>query len=56
MYKSKITKNTEGSFYALVVNVESDGYERVCFGYKGRHFKSEKAAINSTSKYILKVS
>ena len=53
-YISKITKNSEGSFYALIVRVDKDGEQNVIHGYKGRHFKSEKTAIRSTEKYISK--
>jgi hypothetical protein len=53
-YQANITKNNEGSFYALVVRVDSDGYQNVIGHYQGRHFKTEKAAIKSTSNYIAK--
>jgi len=53
-YQAAISKDSEGSFYALVVRIESDGYKVVCYGYKGRHFKTEAAAIRSTSNYIAK--
>jgi len=52
--KSAITKNADGSFYALVVIVHKDGFEQVCRGYKGRHFASMKAAEKSTAAYIAK--
>jgi len=52
-YQASITKNNEGSFYALVVRIE-DGYKNVIGHYKGRHFKTEKAAIKSTSSYMAK--
>ena len=51
---SKISKNSEGSFYALIVRIDNDGEQNVIHGYKGRHFKSEKAAQRSTEKYIAK--
>jgi len=54
MYKSNITKNNDGSFYALVVRVDSDGEENVIGHYKGRHFKTLKAAAKSTAAYIAK--
>ena len=54
MYKSAISKNAENSFYALIVRIDADGEKNVIHGYKGRHFKTEKAAIRSTSKYIAK--
>jgi len=53
-YQANITKNNEGSFYALVVRVDSDGQKNVIAHYTGRHFKTEKAAIKSTSNYISK--
>ena len=55
MYKSAITKNKDGSFYALVVRVDCDGEEFVCRSYNGRHFKTEKAALKSTANHIAKL-
>ncbi len=52
-YQASITPSN-GSFYALVVRIGSDGFENVLRGYKGRHFKTEKAAIKSTDAYIAK--
>jgi hypothetical protein len=54
MYQPSITKNSDGSFYALVVRVDDDGYQNVVGHYKGRHFKTEKAALRSTQNYIAK--
>lgn len=54
MYQPKISKNSEGSFYALIVRIDNDGETNVIHGYKGRHFKTEKAAIKSTNAYIAK--
>ena len=54
MYIPSITKNSDGSFYALVVRLELDGERVVVNHYKGRHFKTEKAAIKSTTVYITK--
>ena len=56
MYKSDITKDASGGYYALVVCIEDDGYKRVLSSYKGRYFKTEKAAIKSTTNYINKIS
>jgi len=50
-YKA-IIRNSNESFYALVVRVEADGFNRVCNGYKGRHFANRKNAERSTAKYI----
>ena len=50
-YEARIRKS-DGSFYALVVRIDRDGEENVTHGYKGRHFKTEKAAIKSTNKFI----
>jgi len=52
--KANITKNADGTFYALVVIVQKDGFEQVCRGYKGRHFATSKAAEKSTAAYIAK--
>jgi hypothetical protein len=54
MYKSAITENATNEFYALIVRVDRDGEEKVIHGYKGRYFKTRKAAERSTSNYITK--
>ena len=54
LYKSAITENADGEFYALIVRVDSDGEENVIHGYKGRHLKTRKAAERSTNAYINK--
>jgi len=53
-YQPRITKDANGSFYALIVRVDHDGYENVIHGYKGRHFAGMKAAEKSTIGYINK--
>lgn len=50
-YIPKITEQG-GEYYALIVRVDLDGEENVIHGYKGRYFKTRKAAIKSTDKYI----
>lgn len=52
MYKPSITKNKDGSFYALVVRVDADGTETVCRFPAGKHFKTEKGAIRFTTRHI----
>jgi predicted deacetylase len=54
-YQSRITKSADGSFYALIVRVDRDGYENVIHGYKGRHFATVKAAEKSTAAYMAKI-
>ena len=54
MYEANITKSQDGSFYALVVRVEEDGYKVVLNSYKGRYFKTLKGAEKSTANYIAK--
>lgn len=54
MYESRIRENKETGFYALIVRIDRDGEERVIHGYKGRHFKTLKAAQKSTNDYIKK--
>ena len=51
-YNAVITKDGEGAFYALVVRIERDGEKVVIGHYKGRHFKTEAAAVRSTTKYM----
>ena len=52
-YRANITKNAEGSHYALIVRIDADGEQQVIHGYKGRHFKTEAAAIRSTDRYLV---
>ena len=52
-YKAVISK-IESGYYALVVKTESDGYQRVHPGYKGKQFKTLRAAERSTAKFIKK--
>tara|TARA_Y100000593_G_scaffold80174_1_gene149558 strand:+ start:2854 stop:3120 length:267 start_codon:yes stop_codon:yes gene_type:complete len=53
-YQPRISKDADGSFYALIVRVDYDGCEEVIYGYDGRHFKTLKAATKSTTNYITK--
>lgn len=53
-YIPKITKSAGDSFYALIVRVDYDGEENVIHGYAGRYFKTEKAALRSTERYMAK--
>lgn len=48
-YEARINKVT---LYTFIVRIDKDGQENVIHGYKGRHFKSMKAAVRSTDKYI----
>ena len=53
-YKPVINETGEDQFYALIVRVDNDGEENVIHGYKGRYFKTRKAAEKSTNNYIKK--
>ena len=53
-HEAVITKNAYGEFYALIVRVDFDGEKNVIHGYKGRHFKTEKSALKSTTNFINK--
>ena len=53
-YQASITKNSDNTFYALVVRIDRDGQQNVIHGYKGRHFSTAKAAEKSTAAYISK--
>jgi hypothetical protein len=55
-YESRITRNADSEFYALIVRIDQDGQENVIHGYKGRHFGTLKAAEKSTGAYIAKLS
>ena len=54
-YKARITETADGSFYAMVVRVDDDGYVSVISHYKARHFKTRAAAEKSTAAYIAKI-
>ena len=54
-YRANISQTSDGSFYALVVRIDRDGFEQVIHGYKGRHFATRKAAEKSTANYISKI-
>lgn len=53
IYQPVISKSAD-AYYALVVRVDEDGQKNVIAHYKGRHFKTSKAALKSTSAYIAK--
>lgn len=53
-YQPRITNTKESGFYALIVCIDNDGEENVIHGYKGRYFKTEKAALKSTNNHINK--
>ena len=52
LHQPRITQNADGEFYALIVRIDRDGQENVIHGYKGKHFKTLKAAQKSTQSYI----
>ena len=52
-YIAKISAQQD-SFYALVIRVDYDGEQQVENTYKGRSFKTRKAAEKSTSDFIAK--
>lgn len=54
MYKPAVTSTKESGFYALIVRIDNDGESNVIHGYKGRYFKTKKAALKSTQNYIAK--
>ena len=54
-YQARITETADGSFYAMVVRVDDDGYVNVVGHYKARHFKTRAAAEKSTATYIAKL-
>ena len=54
-YQPKITNDATGSYYALIVYQGKEPYqESVIHGYKGRYFKTRKAAEKSTRDYMNK--
>ena len=55
MLKAIIIQEGTGEFYAFVVREQKNGEEVVLHGYKGRYFKTRKAAEKSTASYIAKV-
>ena len=54
-YQARITETADGSFYAMVVRVDDDGYVNVIGHYKARHFKTRATAEKSTATYIAKL-
>ena len=54
MYTPNITKDSEGSFFALVVRVDYDGEQSVVNGFS-RHYKTKKAALKSANSFIKKL-
>lgn len=58
-YKSAISQNANGSFYALVVREQKNSFggveEVVVSSYKGRHCKTLKAAEKSINAFISKI-
>lgn len=53
-HEARISESNDSS-YALIIRIDRDGEESVIHGYKGRHFKTRKAAERSTAKYIAKL-
>lgn len=51
LYIPSIKEDNNGH-YALIVRVDDDKSEHVIHGYKGRYFKTRKAAVKSTDNYI----
>ena len=52
-YEPRISQERDGEFYALIVSIDDyDGQEYVIHTYKGRHFKTKRAALRSTDKHI----
>ena len=47
-------KEDNNGHYALIIRVDEDGEKNVIHGYKGRYFKTLKAATKSTVSYIEK--
>ena len=54
-YQARITKTSDGSFYALIVHIDLNGEDNVIHGYKGRHFKTMRDAEKSTALYLAKI-
>lgn len=53
-YKANIRADGTGDYYAMIVRVDHDGSEQVIHGYKGRYFKTRKAAERSTANHMNK--
>lgn len=54
LHKAEISKEAEGSYFALIVRIDRDGQENVIRGYKPRHFKTRANAEKSTQNYMKK--
>lgn len=53
-YEPRLSKDSSGDIYALVVRIDKDGSENVCHGF-GKHYKTEKGALRGANKYIKKM-
>ena len=53
-HEARISKASDGSYYALIVRIDRDGQENVIHGY-ARYLKTLAAAEKSTAKYIAKL-
>ena len=53
-YRAEISKDGCGDFYAVIVSIDNDSNVSVIYGYKGRHFKTLKAAERSTDNHMKK--
>lgn len=53
-YQPHITQTADGEFYAIIVRIDRDQESHVINGYKGKHFKTRKAAEKSTLTFIQK--
>ena len=54
-YSSVIKQNADGFFYAMVVRIDSDGFEQIDPSFRCRSFASLKAAERATVRHISKI-
>lgn len=54
-HEARITQESCGEFYTIIVRIDKDGHENVIHGYRGRFFKTRKAAEKSTYAHITKI-
>ena len=54
-YQGRYSTKQDGTVYTLVVMLDDNGFERVCNGFKGKHYASRKNAERAVARYIERV-
>ncbi len=51
-HEGRISKESDGRFYALIVRIDRDGEEHVIRGFKGFQYKTRENAEKAIAKYL----